>query len=374
MRVHTRKWLFVGAIVLAATVLAACGNDEGTTTSSVAGPDTTAASPDTTAASSETTTGAPSADEEIQLVLLVPELANPYWAAGVAGAEDAAADLGVEMVISGTADFTVDEYVTQLQNAISGGADGVLIAPGDPNAGLAVIEEARAQEVAVATVIVDSPDSERQFFVGPNAVRQGEQQARRVLAELNNRGATGSVAAAVTSCSPDAISQVVQREAFERVLTDENEYSDAFTVEVVTFLDATAEPETNLATFENLAQAQPDLQIVFPMCGIDTISAGTVAKRLETGWIVSGDAWVPDTLDLIEEGYITWSVNEAPYENIALAVTQMTQALRGEMEMPSGIFFADEQIAVIDVDAMAYLPADEIVSVEEARTSPDAVG
>lgn len=354
------RWFLMGALLVA--MIAACGGGSTTTT---IGP-----VPD----SSTTAPGSAPGDESIQLVLLVPELANPYWAAGVAGAEDAAADLGVEMVISGTADFSVDEYVTQLQNAIAGGADGVLIAPGDPNAGLAVIEEARSQGIAVATVIVDSPDSERQFFVGPNAERQGEQQARRVLAELNNRGASGAVKAAVTSCSPDAISQVVQREAFERVLTEENDFSDSFTVEVVTFLDATAEPETNLATFENLAQAEPDLQVVFPMCGIDTISAGTVADRLDTGWIISGDAWVPDTLDLIEAGVITWSVNEAPYENIALAVTQMTQAIRGEIEMPSGIFFADEQIAVADVDSMAHLPADAIVSVDEARTSPDAVG
>ena len=291
------KWrTIVGATIIAATVLAAFGNSGAETTIAVEAADTTAAS------STETTAAAQATDDDIQLALLVPELANPYWAAGVAGAEDAAAELGVDMLISGTADFTVDEYVTQLQNAIAGGADGVLIAPGDPNAGLAVIEEARAEGVAVATVIVDSPDSERQFFVGPNAVRQGEQQARRVLAELNHRGATGTVEAAITSCSPDAISQVVQREAFERVVTEENEYSDAFTVDVVTFLDATAEPETNLATFENLAQAQPDLQVVFPMCGIDTISAGTVAERLDTGWIISGDAWVPDTLDLIEEG------------------------------------------------------------------------
>ena len=32
------------------------------------------------------------------------------------------------------------------------------------------------------------------------------------------------------------------------------------------------------------------------------------------------------------------------------------------------------RLPVVDVDEMGYLPADEIVSVDEARNSPDAVG
>jgi ABC-type sugar transport system substrate-binding protein len=251
-----------------------------------------------------------------------------------------------------------------------------LIAPGDPTASNGLIKQARAKGIAVATVIVDAPKSQRQFFIGPDAGLFGKLQGQRVVAYLHAKHAKGEQQMAILSCSPSAISQVLEHREMAKAVTTGNQYKNEFQIKVVTFLNSTADPTTNLAAYENLASAYPNLKVVAGQCGLDPPSAGLVNKRRHLNWIVAGDSTLPKTLDLIEQGYVTWSGNEAPYENLQWAIKHMADAIRGTAPMPSGIKNIPMPVIVKDVAFFkGIFPAgDELWNLARARKSPDAVG
>jgi len=316
---------------------------------------------------------APAASKRVSIAFLVPELADPYWAAGEKGAKAEAAKDNVDLKISGTNTFTPSQYNAALQDEISAGVNGLLIAPGDPKASNTLIDQAVAKKIGVGTVVVDVTGSKRNFFIGPNATEIGTNQAQRVLAYLKATGAKGEIQAAILSCSPTALSQQLEHQAEVKVF-NANPYKSQFTIKVVTFLNSTADPTSNLAAYNSLATAYPDLKVVIGQCGLDPVSAGQVNQRRHLNWIVAGDSFLPQTLKLVKEGAVTWTFNEEPYETLAAAVDRLAAGIRDPSMMPHGIQSIPLQVAVKNPAYMRsiHFPG-PIVSLAEAMKSPDAV-
>src|SRR5579872_2033203 len=188
-----RKHARMLCVLLAAVVLGACSS--GTSNSASSG-------------------GNASSSTKLKIALVVPEIADPYWVAAEDGAKAAAAKNNVDLTITGTNTFTPSQYNAALQDEITAGVNGLLLAPGDPVASNGLIKTARKQGIAVATVIVDAQGSQRQFFIGPNALQWGQGQAQRAIAYLKANHASGTVEAAIMSCSPTALSQTLERKGF----------------------------------------------------------------------------------------------------------------------------------------------------------------
>jgi ABC-type sugar transport system substrate-binding protein len=311
----------------------------------------------------------------LKIAFIVPELADAYWVAGEQGAKTEAKKDNVALTVTGTNTFTPSAYNAIVQDEISAGVNGLLIAPGDPVASNALIAQARRDNIAVATVVVDAPTSKRQFFIGPDATLIGQGQGQRVVAYLHAQHATGQVQMAILSCSPTALSQVQEHVAMVKAVTTSNPYKSQFTVKVVTFLNSTADPTTNLAAYDNVASAYPKLKVVVGECGLDPPSAGLVNQRRHLHWIVGGDSTLLQTLNLVNEGYVTWTMNEEPYETLQSALNSMARALRGQASMPNGVKFLPLTVYVKNVGYMKSigLPG-PIESIAQARRSPDATG
>jgi ABC-type sugar transport system substrate-binding protein len=82
------------------------------------------------------------------------------------------------------------------------------------------------------------------------------------------------------------------------------------------------------------------------MCAIDTLSAGRIAKASDLkDVVIAGHDWLRQTIDLIEEGWIDWSLGENPYENAFRAVQWLAQGVRGE-EIPRGNFHTESEFAI----------------------------
>src|SRR5262249_43057029 len=226
----------------------------------------------------------------------VPELADAYWVAGEKGAKAEAAKDNVSLQITGTNTFSASGYNNALQSVISAGVNGILIAPGDPKASNTLIKQARGKGIAVATVVVDAPSSERQFFIGPDAALFGKQQGQRITTYLHAKHVTGQVEMAVLSCSPSAISQVLEHEAVVKAVTSGNPYKAEFQVKPDIYLNSTADPTTNLAAYQSLASGHPNVKVVMGECGLDPVSAGLVNQRQHVGWIIAGDSTLPQAL------------------------------------------------------------------------------
>ncbi|HUA03790.1 MAG TPA: substrate-binding domain-containing protein [Solirubrobacteraceae bacterium] len=330
--------------------------------------------------SSSSSTGAASSSgggaqtKRVKIAFLVPELADPYWAAGEKGAKAEAAADNVDLAITGTNTFTPSQYNSALQDEIIAGVNGLLVAPGDPKASNVLINQAVQKKIAVATVVVDTAGSSRSFFIGPNATEIGTDQAKRVLTYLKATGAKGVVQVAIMSCSPSALSQELEYKAEKSVLAA-NPYSSQFTVKIDTFLNSTSDPTSNLAAYNNLATAYPGLKVVIGQCGLDPVSAGEVNKNRNLHWIVAGDSFLPQTLKYVQSGDVTWTFNEEPYETLQAAIKLMAGGLRGTNAMPTGIKSIPLNVAVKNVGYMQsiHFPG-PVVSVPAAEQSPDAAG
>jgi ribose transport system substrate-binding protein len=305
--------------------------------------------------------GRPSRDK-VKITLIIPELANPFYVPGENGARRAAQKYGADLQIVGTQQFDVHQQIALVDDALTAGTRAIIAVPGDPTTLNNAIAKAEAEGVPVGTVFLDAPKSKRDFFIGHDVVREGREQGERVVQLLHRRKASGVVQAVITTCAPGSTGQEGRRAGFTQAVTKENPYRRAFQVKIVAYLNATGEPSTSLANHQNLLLAHPDVKVIYPMCAINTLSAGQVAKaENRKDLIIAGHDWLPQTLDLIQEGWIPWSVGEAPYDNCFKAVEWLAQAVRGTKPVPRGLFITKTILATKE-------------NLAQIRASPNASG
>jgi ABC-type sugar transport system substrate-binding protein len=298
----------------------------------------------------------------VKITLIVPELANPFWIPGKNGARSAAKKYGVDLQLVGTQQFDAQQQIALFDNALTAKTQAIIAVPGDPSTLNNSIAMAKAEGVPVGTVFLDAPHSARDFFVGHDVFGEGREQGQRVLRALQRRGAHGVVEAVVTTCAPGSTGQEGRRTGFTQVVTKENPYRSRFQVKIVQYLNATGEPAKSLANHQNLLLAHPNLKVMYPMCAINTLSAGQVVKaQNRKDIIIAGHDWLPQTLDLIQQGWIPWSVGEAPYDNCFKAVQWLAQAVRGTRPVPHGLFITKTILATR-------------ANLAQIRKSPNAAG
>ncbi|MCW2966130.1 MAG: periplasmic binding domain protein [Actinomycetia bacterium] len=303
-----------------------------------------------------------SSQDKVKITLIIPELANPFYVPGEKGARSAAKKYGVDLQIVGTQQFDVHQQIALFDDALTAGTQAIVAVPGDPTTLNNAIAKAKAQGVRVGTVFLDAPKSTRDFFVGHDVVREGREQGQRVLQVLHRRSASGVVPAVITTCAPGSTGQEGRRAGFTQAVTQQNPYLSTFQVKIVAYLNATGEPATSLANHQNLLLAHPDVKVMYPMCAINTLSAGQVVKAANRkDIIIAGHDWLPQTLDLIQQGWIPWSVGEAPYDNCFKAVKWLAQAVRGTKPVPHGLFITKTILATN-------------ANLAEIRKSPNASG
>jgi ribose transport system substrate-binding protein len=317
-----------------------------------------------TAVATSTASAGPrrASQDRVKLTFIIPELANPFYIPAIKGAQLAARRYDVDLQVVGTQQFDAQQQIALLDDALAAGTQAIVAVPGSPTALNNEIAKATAKHVYVGTDILDAPGSDRDFFIGHDAEAEGREQGQRVLQLLHRRGARGVVQAAITTCLPGSTGQERRRRGFTEDVTKRNAYGATFQVKIVTYLNASGEPARSLATHQNLLLAHPDVKVIYPMCAINTLSAGQVVKaKNRRDIIVAGHDWLPQTLDLVEQGWIAWSVGELPYENTEKAVQWLAQAVRGTRPVPHGTFYSRTALATK-------------ANVDRIRDSPDASG
>ena len=97
-----------------------------------------------------------------------PGSGNPFWASVEQGAKDAAAALGVDLVIlSPPQESDVMAHINQLEDPIAKGVDGIAVAPTDPSAVAPILDDAIAAGIPV--VYIDTNGiNEGVTFIGTN--------------------------------------------------------------------------------------------------------------------------------------------------------------------------------------------------------------
>jgi ABC-type sugar transport system substrate-binding protein len=301
------------------------------------------------------------AASDITIALVLNDLTNPVSLPLRKGAEDAAAELGFKLVTVGPNPSTAQAQIALLETMETQGVDGIILLPVDSEALVPAIDAAVAGGTPVVTTELDAPSSKRSFFFfgGANTVDQGKFSAERVFDYLKGKGATGTVNYVITSCLPTVTGQQDRMKGFVNRVEELNKDSP-FQLQQTGFYNTSTDPAKNFANIQNIYTAQgSEIGVAYAMCGPDTQNWGQVLKQNDDHNItVAGYDWLPQTLDLIEEGWIAWAQGSSLYQEGNHTAKVLFDNLSKGAPLPQGATNGDAVWA--DKDNIA-----------EVRKSPD---
>jgi ribose transport system substrate-binding protein len=135
---------------------------------------------------------------------------SSFWQVMLAGAKQAAADFGVSVATFGpTSETNIDEQVQLVENSISRGAQGIVIAPNSSSALNSVID--RARKAGIKVITVDSRvTTQSEGFIGTDNIKAGTQAGQRMCELLKAQNKT--TGAILVESSVAGIQSLVDRD------------------------------------------------------------------------------------------------------------------------------------------------------------------
>jgi simple sugar transport system substrate-binding protein len=272
----------------------------------------------------------------VKLAMTCYNTTNPYFTPTKVGAQDAGAQVGIEMQWTGVPDGNTVAQIAQFRQLVATGYQGIAVIPLEADAWIAPIKHAVEQGVVVVCANSDSPHSGRELFFGQDLVGAAEVQGR-ILAKL--AGGQGTVA--MTNCAPGLL-------ALDQRIEGAKKGVAAGGLKVVGVYNTNpSDMASERSTIRDIAQSHPDLSAMMPLCGPDTAAAGLVKQEMKAHWPIVGTDLMYQTLELIRDGVIDGTVGQEPYLQGYLPIMYLYQrvALNGpKLDLPSGNYFMANEI------------------------------
>ena len=326
-----KKVLSIAALLLTTVmVTAACGSKE-------------AAQPAAPEAGKEQSPAADSQGSENgekPLYFVNPKsIGYAYWDLAQKGAEAAGTDVGAEVVFNGTTDVNSAKQIDMIEDMMTRGATGMVVAPNDAKAVASVFSRARAQGINVITFDSDAPDTERQYYVGADTDQKLAEQLIDIIAE--DIGGKGKIAFMVAGLGAE--NQIAKMDAAKAKL--EADYPD---IELVATVSSNDEMQVSLTNAQNLLKTYPDLKGIVGFAGGEAPSAAEAVEQavnageLEAGQVkITGIGWPNMCRDYIKNGTINkvlaWQSETLGYAGVYLLdCLDKGIKIEGEMKMPNG--------------------------------------
>jgi ABC-type sugar transport system substrate-binding protein len=230
---------------------------------------------------------------------------NPFWQIVWDGAQEMANKWQgvVDYTVNApTSESDVDTQIAQLEDAITTGAEALIVAPTDASALNPTFD--RAKEAGIPVLIIDSNTTwpDKLTFIGTDNVAGGRLAGQYLCDQI---GSTGKVAVITGQETAASIADRVQgaQEAF-----------DACGLEVVAKINGEHSREGGLRAMEDILASNPDVPGVF--CINDNEALGAVealkaAGKMADVKVVGFDA-NPDAITSILAGDMSATIAQAP--------------------------------------------------------------
>lgn len=272
--------------------------------------------------------------ERVTVGLITKQEANSFWVTMREIAEDTAEESNVELLTAtGLSDVDNASQVQAIEDMTGKGADGILIAPADPDAIVPAIEKAR--EGGVVVIAVDTPTnplSAVDALFATNNKRAGELIGQYARTKATETGLTPQIA--MLNLAPDITSGDLRREGF---LAGFGLKEDA--PQIVGSVDTEGNREKGQAGMAQLLAEAPDINVVYTVN--EPAAFGAIAALKEAGrsmqdvLVVSVDGGCDAIKDGVRPGDIDATAQQYPENMAREGVRALAAAARGG-EKPSG--------------------------------------
>lgn len=265
-------------------------------------------------------------EEGARLGLSISTLNNPYFVTLRDGAQAAADEAGVELIVT-DAQNDASTQQNDIQSFVTQQVDAVLVNPVDSEAIVPAVEAANQADIPVLALDRAAEGGEVATTIISDNI-EGGQLAGEELINLVGEGAVAQLEGI-----PGTDAQRDRGQGFEQGLEGQD------VVEIVASQAASFDRAEGLNVTQNILQANPDIQGIFAQN--DEMALGAVQALGERAGsevqIVGFDA-IDDALQAIQEGTMNATVAQQPDEIGRLGVENAMQITAGET--------VDEQIPV----------------------------
>mgnify|MGYP001099745859 CR=1 FL=1 len=263
----------------------------------------------------------PPAEEGYTLGLSISTLNNPFFVTLQEGAEEAAEAAGAELVVVDAQDDSARE-ATNIEDLIQQEVDALLINPTDADAIVPSVQKANEAGIPVFTVDRAAAGGDVVSHIASDNVAGGRMAAEYLCDALGGSGNVVELEGiAGTSAARD------RGQGFNDYMS-----SECTGVEIVARQTANFNRAEGLSVFENILQAQPEIDGVFAHNDemiLGAIEAAEAAGRAEEITFVGFDA-IDDAVAAVEEGRLAATVAQQPAEMGRLGVETAVTHLEGE--------------------------------------------
>jgi simple sugar transport system substrate-binding protein len=293
---------------------------------------------------------------------------NPFFTPTRYGIEDAQALVGTTSQWQGSENANVSEMVDAMNTAISGGVDGIAISVVDPQAFNDPIQRALDEGIPVIAYNAngEGPGTNPALaYVGQDLFLSGVEMGNRIV-ELVGEGKV-----ALFIATPGQLN--IQPRIDGAVQAIEDSGADIEYEQIATG----AELPEELSRVDSYYQGNQDVAGMFAVDAGSTQAVAQIMERYglyEQGVRAGGYDLLPETLRLIDEGHMDFTIDQQPYLQGFVPVLQLflykiSGGLTGPAETNTGLLFIGQE------DAARYLETEsrfEGDSEEQKVLDPDA--
>ena len=271
----------------------------------------------------------PAAPARPRVALVLKTLNNPFFIDMQKGAQQAAARLGVDLVVQAAErEVDVDKQMQIIENLIQTGVDALCITPSGSKEVVPAIAKANAARIPV--VIVDTrvdvaaakeAGIRLDGFVGSDNYEGGKVAGEYLVQVTGGKARVGLLEGIPGHETGDS-----------RLKGFHDAVKGAPGVKVVASQTANWERDQGFTVFQNMLQAHPEIDALFACSDMMALGAvEAIAAAGKTGKIrVIGFDAVDDARQAIAAGTILASVAQFPSEMGRLAVEDAVKLIRGE--------------------------------------------
>jgi ABC-type sugar transport system substrate-binding protein len=250
----------------------------------------------------------------------MPKLTGiPYFNACKKGAEEAAAELKVDLVYNGPASADANKQIDILNHWIASGEVGVIcVACNDPNQLASTLRDARKQKVPVITYDADSEPDARDFFVNQatyDAVAQMMVDALAADMDPPGKGQVGILTSSIQAPNQSEWARRIKSYVKEK-------YPE---IELLAETEHGEDRDLGVSKARALIQAKPDLKGIIGLTSV-AVPAAAEAVRQENkkGQIAVGGVSTPrDMRDYVKNGpvksFVLWDPVDLGYLTVHVA-------------------------------------------------------